>query len=343
MKKGFTKILTLFTVSISLLFCLSAAANAALTGDIAGDDKKVTASDARIILRASVGLESLTDEEKSVADTNEDGKITASDARDVLRMSVGLDEVRHYYTKTVIKPSTCSDPGRYLRTCTECDDKYEEDGTLLPHTYPTPEVLIDVTCETDGLVQYVCKVCGEAKEEVIKAGHVWDGTATCTEGSTCIRGGHKGEPLGHTTDWGKCTRCKVFITEKYEEAAAVIKEEIPHAIKKSEEGYAKINESIGAAGWLKKYASEAKPMYEEAKASYQAAYDACAEIPEFASIKANLKKALSNTDKILKQIDVILATSKVTDSNYLDLTGKIDTPQWANDTLNSKLTKAIIW
>lgn len=59
-------------------------------GDLDGDGK-VTAADARLALRAAVGLEILTDEQKKAADINKDGKITAADARLVLRKAVGLD------------------------------------------------------------------------------------------------------------------------------------------------------------------------------------------------------------------------------------------------------------
>ena len=62
----------------------------AILGDVDGDGN-VTASDSRIILRASVGLETLTEEQKKAADIDEDGKITASDARLALRDSVGLE------------------------------------------------------------------------------------------------------------------------------------------------------------------------------------------------------------------------------------------------------------
>ncbi len=343
MKRKIIRFITLCVLTMSLLLGISSAATAALVGDIAENYGSVTAADARLILRASVGLDTLTEEQKAVADANEDGKITAADAREALRISVGLEELRHYYTKTVLKAPTCSEPGKCLRTCTECDDSYEQEIPLLPHTYPAPEILVQVTCETDGLVKYTCSVCTESKEEVVKAGHVWDKPATCTEGNTCIRGNHPGAALGHTTDWGKCTRCGIFIKDRYAGPAEILKKEIPNAVTKSEEGYAKINESIGAAGWLKTYASQAKPIYEASKTSYQAAYDACADIPEFAAIKANLKKALDNTDKILAQIDVILATANVTDGNYLTLTGKIDSPQWDNDTINSDLKAAVIW
>lgn len=55
-----------------------------IKGDVDGDGK-VTASDARLILRASVGLENLDLER---ADVDGDGKITSADAREALRTAV---------------------------------------------------------------------------------------------------------------------------------------------------------------------------------------------------------------------------------------------------------------
>ncbi|MBR2414261.1 MAG: dockerin type I repeat-containing protein [Clostridia bacterium] len=60
-----------------------------LMGDIDGDSA-VTANDARSVLRASVGLETLNVLQAECADTDWNGKITAGDARTVLRYSVGL-------------------------------------------------------------------------------------------------------------------------------------------------------------------------------------------------------------------------------------------------------------
>lgn len=54
-------------------------------------DGKVTADDARAILRASAGLEKLDGQAAKNADMNDDGKITAEDARSALRKSAGLE------------------------------------------------------------------------------------------------------------------------------------------------------------------------------------------------------------------------------------------------------------
>ena len=56
-----------------------------ISGDADGDGK-VTAADARAVLRAAVGLEEIPLER---ADADGDGKITAADARAILRKSVG--------------------------------------------------------------------------------------------------------------------------------------------------------------------------------------------------------------------------------------------------------------
>lgn len=55
-------------------------------------DSQVTAADARLALRASAKIETLTDEAFLAADVDFDEKITAADARKILRVSAGLDE-----------------------------------------------------------------------------------------------------------------------------------------------------------------------------------------------------------------------------------------------------------
>ena len=59
-------------------------------GDVNGDGK-VNSSDARLALRAAVGLEDLTEVQKAAADVNRDGNVRSSDARKILRVAVGLD------------------------------------------------------------------------------------------------------------------------------------------------------------------------------------------------------------------------------------------------------------
>lgn len=85
------KAVVLLSVVLLLLgFCLIAY-SAPVFGDV-NSDGSITADDARTVLRASVGLTQLSDEEKIFADMNRDGRITADDARTILRISVGLED-----------------------------------------------------------------------------------------------------------------------------------------------------------------------------------------------------------------------------------------------------------
>ena len=59
-------------------------------GDVDGDGR-VTAADARLILRAAAQLVTLTMEQEFNADVDKDGKVTAIDARIVLRVAAELE------------------------------------------------------------------------------------------------------------------------------------------------------------------------------------------------------------------------------------------------------------
>lgn len=63
-----------------------------LTGDVNADGS-ITAADARIVLRASVGLEKITPFLLEKGDIDKSGKLTAADARTILRASVGLEKI----------------------------------------------------------------------------------------------------------------------------------------------------------------------------------------------------------------------------------------------------------
>jgi len=61
-------------------------------GDVDGDGE-ILAADARLLLRASVGLTALDKAQTIAGDLENDGKITAGDARTALRVSVGLEKL----------------------------------------------------------------------------------------------------------------------------------------------------------------------------------------------------------------------------------------------------------
>ncbi|MBE6813691.1 MAG: hypothetical protein E7523_12540 [Ruminococcaceae bacterium] len=70
-------------------------------GDVDGDGE-VLSADARLLLRASVGLTTLDKAQILAGDVERDGRITAGDARTTLRVSVGLETLTLVSSYTVI-------------------------------------------------------------------------------------------------------------------------------------------------------------------------------------------------------------------------------------------------
>ncbi len=85
------RLISSMLITVFLLCIMSVSSAAAVRGDVDGNSK-VTAADARLTLRCSVGLEKFNNKKTSAADMDGDGKITAADARRILRISVGLSE-----------------------------------------------------------------------------------------------------------------------------------------------------------------------------------------------------------------------------------------------------------
>lgn len=91
MKKSIALFLSVLMMICTLL-PISVTASSILMGDV-NSSGKVEASDARLVLRASVGLETFSDELSQLADIDNTNTVTAADARMILRMSVGLEEL----------------------------------------------------------------------------------------------------------------------------------------------------------------------------------------------------------------------------------------------------------
>ena len=64
-------------------------------GDV-NNDGKVTAADARLVLRMAAKIDSYSDEQIAYLDLNKDGKITAADARILLRISAKIESIEKY-------------------------------------------------------------------------------------------------------------------------------------------------------------------------------------------------------------------------------------------------------
>lgn len=85
----------LLSTGMTLVLPDSAVMTLVIMGDTDGDGK-ISAADARLALRASVGLEKLNEAQKTAAEVDKKAEITASDARLILRASVGLEDSRQW-------------------------------------------------------------------------------------------------------------------------------------------------------------------------------------------------------------------------------------------------------
>ena len=169
-------------------------------GDVDGDGL-VTSSDARILLRVAVKLETLKEDVKIYGDFDKNGKITSDDARTALRIAVKLDNVQcilhGHKTKPVKIAPTCTEKGYTVQKCQRCPYQSETKTDIKKATgHKLVEKTTKATCTEDGIYTSVCSVCSYvAKEKVAEkaTGHsfgVWVlGDKTKTR--TCKTCGYK--------------------------------------------------------------------------------------------------------------------------------------------------------
>lgn len=170
MKKALKTSMFILVAMFTVIF-LSVSAFAALKGDIDGDGS-LTSSDARFVLRASVGLETLSDNLKKIADADGDGTVTASDARLVLRASVGLEvltdaEHKHEYKYETVKEPTCTNAGSRKATCKTCSYSAIETIKATGHTMGEWKTVADSTAQSQGYERSKCSKCSYYKDRAI--------------------------------------------------------------------------------------------------------------------------------------------------------------------------------
>ena len=104
--KGIFALIVVTAIALGCFMLVAGALEEAIYGDV-DHDGTVSATDARLILRKSVGLEKLCDElADNVADMDFDNQITPADARLALRSAVGLTPLVWYPSGTYVTPST---------------------------------------------------------------------------------------------------------------------------------------------------------------------------------------------------------------------------------------------
>ena len=97
MKNRLKKIIVCALTVIIFVMAMSPAVSAAEVyfGDV-NFDGKVTASDARAVLRYAATIDAPDEYQKIVADVNGDGRITSADARFILRISAKMETMVMY-------------------------------------------------------------------------------------------------------------------------------------------------------------------------------------------------------------------------------------------------------
>ena len=204
---------------VAAILAISSLASIKL-GDADGDEKAISVSDARQILRFAVGLdEPQNDEIRAAADVDRDGKITVTDARTVLRVAVNLDTIpdepaikQEETTETekcehnfVYKPVAANEGysdwsnGTHIETCTKCGATRNKpiactfDGNIEYFKDSNGNDILP-TCEKAANYYQTCSVCGGKKQDSSKKlQHKFNSEnaelATVTKAATCTEAG----------------------------------------------------------------------------------------------------------------------------------------------------------
>ncbi len=173
LKKSKRFLTAVVSVITALAMCLTAFA-AVPYGDV-DNSGEIDVSDARLVLRFAVKLETpANDDIKKAADVNGDGDINVSDARLVLRFAVKLDTSfpahDHIYGDFVtVKEPTCAEKGLKEKSCTICGgETIQEEIEALGHDF-SAEWTVDTkaTCTKDGSKSHHCSRCTEKSEVTV--------------------------------------------------------------------------------------------------------------------------------------------------------------------------------
>ncbi|MBQ8742859.1 MAG: hypothetical protein IJZ03_05780 [Clostridia bacterium] len=98
------------------------------------------------------------------------------DACNTTRRENSVAMAEHNYTEIIERPSDCTSAGRKKYLCI-CGDSYTEEIEAHGHDY-VKESVIDATEESDGMINYVCSVCGDTTLRIIPAGSTGSGNSS---------------------------------------------------------------------------------------------------------------------------------------------------------------------
>ena len=124
-------------------------------------------------------------------------------------------EAQHKYSETIVSEAKCEIEGEAQLVCSVCGEIQDKSIPATGHNWDEEEILVEPKCEEEGKAKLICTECGINKEEVIAStGHTWV-NATCIAPKTCsICNATAGDPIGHTTDAGLCSRCNETVMKQ---------------------------------------------------------------------------------------------------------------------------------
>ena len=115
---------------------------------------------------------------------------------------------QHFYTSSIKKPATCTEPGIRLYTCKDNDDSYEEEILATGHQRTELRNVKVATCASEGYTgDTYCKDCNtklSSGKTIAKKEHTWD-LGKITTAATC-----SGKGIKTYT----CTGCNATRTEE---------------------------------------------------------------------------------------------------------------------------------
>ncbi|MBQ9945443.1 MAG: dockerin type I repeat-containing protein [Clostridia bacterium] len=217
-------------VAVLLMSFALITASAFMIGDV-NDSGGLEAEDARLALRAAVGLQTLSEEAYKAADVDFSGTVDAADARSILRAAVGLEELKnphtHAFNGTVTKQATCTEDGIKTFSCECGEDTYTEVIPKTGHDYVSIKTL--PTCTAGGYTTHTCKNCNDSyKDSAVNAkGHTPGKAADCLNPQKCtacnaVLAAAKGHTPGKAADCTNAQTCSV--------CSAIIKDKLGHDI-----------------------------------------------------------------------------------------------------------------
>lgn len=114
---------------------------------------------------------------------------------------------------TKILVPACNRIGISFRQCTLCRDAEFSFEEALPHTFGAARIVVEATCEKEGLSLSTCTGCGFVKEDVIPLGaHTFEEGWTSDANfhwhkATCSHSSEISGKEAHTFEGGVCTEC----------------------------------------------------------------------------------------------------------------------------------------